>query len=65
MFDAAKICQKKIVKVKKIIEKMKIPRLFDKSQINGGLNRIGRVKSRNDNDFLHAFLRKLKLSVSR
>lgn len=44
---------------------MKIPRLFDKSQINEGLNRIGRVKSRNDNDFLHAFLRKLILSVSR
>ena len=44
---------------------MKIPRLFDKSQINGGLNRIGRVKSSNDNDFLHAFLRKLILSVRR
>ena len=46
-------------------KKIKIPRLFDKSQINEGLNRIGRVKSRNDNDFLHAFLRKLILSVSR
>ena len=40
LFYTAKICQKKIVYVRKMIEKRKIPRLFDKCQIIGGLNRI-------------------------